>query len=40
MGISAVYNSALYRGDNLNTNDTADAANEAIEGHYRVTVSY
>ena len=40
MGIGAIYNSALFRGDNTNTNDTGDSANEAFEGHYRVTVSY
>jgi len=40
MGVGAVYNSALFRGDNTNSNDSNDAANEALEGHYRVTVSY
>ncbi|MBT07157.1 MAG: hypothetical protein CMM32_09655 [Rhodospirillaceae bacterium] len=39
-GVGVIYNSALFRGDNLNSNDTADAASEAIEGHWRVTVSY
>jgi hypothetical protein len=39
-GVGVIYNSALFRGDNLNTNDTQDAANEALEGHWRITVSY
>jgi hypothetical protein len=40
MGVSGVYNSALFRGDNTNTNNAEDNANEALEAHYRVTVSY
>ena len=39
-GVGVVFNSALFRGDTLNSNDTQDAASEAVEGHWRVTVSY
>jgi hypothetical protein len=42
-GVGVIYNSALFRGDNLNGQNATkvgDAANEAIEGHWRVTVSY
>jgi len=42
-GIGVIYNSALFRGDNLNGTQVTkggDEANTAIEGHWRVTVSY
>ena len=39
-GVGVIYNSALFRGDNLNTSDDQDAASEALEAHWRVTVSY
>jgi hypothetical protein len=41
-GVGVIYNSALFRGDNLNANNAAgdDKANTALEGHWRVTVSY
>ena len=34
------YHSALFRGDNGNTNSTSDEANESVEGHFKVNVSY
>jgi hypothetical protein len=39
-GVGVIYNRALFRGDNENSNETTDQASEAIEGHWRVTVSY
>jgi hypothetical protein len=41
-GVGVIYNSALFRGDNANANNAAgdDKANTALEGHWRVTVSY
>jgi hypothetical protein len=41
-GVGVSYHSALYRGDNLNANNAGgdDKANEAVEGNWRVTVSY
>ena len=40
-GVGVIYNSALFRGDNTNgAAPASDAASEAIEGHWRVTVSY
>jgi hypothetical protein len=39
-GVGVIYNSALFRGDNLDLNSAEDRANTAIEGHWRVTVSY
>jgi hypothetical protein len=40
-GVGVIYNSALFRGDNLNGDGTGgDKSNAAVEGHWRVTVSY
>jgi hypothetical protein len=39
-GLGVIYNSALFRGDNENSNETEDQASEALEGHWRITVSY
>jgi len=41
-GVGVSYHSALFRGDNLNANNAAgdDKANTAVEGNWRVTVSY
>jgi hypothetical protein len=39
-GVGVIYNQALFRGDNGNTSPTGDEANTAVEGHWRVTVSY
>jgi hypothetical protein len=41
-GVGVVYNSALFRGDNLNANNASgdDKASSALEGHWRVTVTY
>jgi hypothetical protein len=39
-GVGVIYNSALFRGDNGNTTPTGDEASTAVEGHWRVTVSY
>ena len=39
-GVGVVYNTALFRGDNLNTNETGDESSTALEGHWRVTVTY
>jgi hypothetical protein len=39
-GVGVIYNQALFRGDNENTTSNGDEANGAVEGHWRVTVSY
>jgi len=39
-GVGVIYNSALFRGDTGNTNETGDNASTAVEGHWRITVSY
>ena len=39
-GVGVIYNSALFRGDNGNANATGDEKTTALEGHWRVTVSY
>jgi len=39
-GVGVIYNSALFRGDTENSNETTDQASEALEGHWRITVSY
>ena len=40
-GVGVVYNKALFRGDNENVNSGGeDKASEALEGHWRVTVTY
>jgi hypothetical protein len=39
-GVGVIYNSALFRGDNLNVGSVGDEKTTALEGHWRVTVSY
>ena len=39
-GVGVSYHSALFRGDNLNTGATGDDANTAVEGNWKITVSY
>ena len=39
-GVGLTYHSAFFRGDNGNSNATGDEANTAVEGHWKVNVSY